>query len=142
MEAKDYFVEGDLSDLKDAYHKRFIYDLLSGNFYVKVSEEKDCTHYDLSIKTRYSNENFTYYVYKDTSSIHNSFWNTNNFIKKDGEELLKAIHNKVLEVIENNKIENLKYEIREELRLAEIDLNKRVEKVNKLKKELDKLINK
>lgn len=141
MKAEDYFVEGDLSDLKDAYHKRFVYELLSGNFYVKVLEdEKDCITYLLTIKTRYSNEEFKYYVYKDSGNIHNALWSHNKFIKRDGEELLKIIHNKALEVIENDKIEYLKYEIKSEIRLVERDLDKRIEKVNKLKEELNKLI--
>lgn len=141
MKAEDYFVEGNLSDLKDAYHKRFVYELLSGNFYVNVIEdENDYLTYLLTIKTRYSNEEFKYHVYKNSGNIHNAFWSYNKFIKRDDSELLKAINNKALEVIESNKIEYLKYEIKSEIRLAERDLDKRIEKVNKLKEELNKLI--
>ena len=59
---------------------------------------------------------------------------------KEDKDLLEASHNKTLEVIENNKIDNLEYEIKTQLRLAEEDLKNRINKINKLKEELNKLI--
>ena len=52
MKIEDYFVEGELSDLKDNYHKRFIYELLIGNFNVSTEENEDYIHYTLNIKNK------------------------------------------------------------------------------------------
>ena len=138
MKIEDYFVEGELSYLKDAYHKRFVYELLTGNFYVRVEEDRDYINYFLTIKTIYSNEEFSYHIIKNNDYI--STYHKKGFLKRENKELLEAIHNKTLEVIENNKIENLKYEIETQLKLAERDLDDRINKVNKLKEELNKLI--
>lgn len=138
MKIEDYFVEGELSDLKDAYHKRFIYELLTGNFYVRVEEDRDYINYFLTIKTRYSTEEFSYYINKNNDYI--STYHKKGSLKSENKELLKTIHNKTLEVIKNNKIENMKYEIETQLKLAERDLDDRINKVNKLKEELNKLI--
>ena len=138
MKIEDYFVEGELSDLKDAYHKRFVYELLTGNFYVRVEEDRDYINYFLTIKTRYSTEEFSYYINKNNYYI--STYHKKGFLKRENKELLETIHNKTLEVIKNNKIENVKYEIETQLKLAERDLNDRINKVNKLKEELNKLI--
>jgi len=64
------------------------------------------------------------------------------FLNKSTEdkELLEAIHNKTLEVIKNNKIDNLEYEIKTQIRLAEQDLKNRIDKINKFKEELNKLV--
>lgn len=138
MKIEDYFVEGELSDLKDAYHKRFIYELLIGNFYVRVEEDRDYINYFLTIKTRYSTEEFNYYVNKNNDYI--GTYHKKGFLKSENKELLKTIHNKTLEVIKNNKIGNLEYEIKTQIRLAEEDLKNRTNKINKLKEELNKLI--
>lgn len=138
MKIEDYFVEGELSDLKDAYHKRFIYELLIGNFYVRVEEDRDYINYFLTIKTRYSTEEFSYYINKNNDYI--STYHKKGFLKSENKELLKTIHNKTLEVIKNNKIGNLEYEIKTQIRLAERDLDDRINKVNRLKEELNKLI--
>lgn len=138
MKIEDYFVEGELSDLKDAYHKRFVYELLTGNFYVRVEEDRDYINYFLTIKTRYSTEEFSYYINKNNDYI--STYHKKGSLKSENKELLKTIHNKTLEVIKNNKIENMKYEIETQLKLAERDLDDRINKVNKLKEELNKLI--
>ena len=138
MKIEDYFVEGELSDLKDAYHKRFVYELLTGNFYVRVEEDRDYINYFLTIKTRYSTEEFSYYINKNNYYI--STYHKKGFLKRENKELLETIHNKTLEVIKNNKIENLKYEIETQLKLAERDLDDRINKVNRLKEELNKLI--
>ena len=138
MKIEDYFVEGELSDLKDAYHKRFVYELLTGNFYVRVEEDRDYINYFLTIKTRYSTEEFSYYINKNNDYI--STYHKKGSLKSENKELLETIHNKTLEVIKNNKIENLKYEIETQLKLAERDLDDRINKVNRLKEELNKLI--
>lgn len=138
MKIEDYFIDEDLSDLKDKYHKRFVYDLLTGNFYVRVEEDRDYINYFLTIKTRYSTEEFSYYINKNNDYI--STYHKKGSLKSENKELLKTIHNKTLEVIKNNKIENVKYEIETQLKLAERDLNDRINKVNKLKEELNKLI--
>lgn len=142
MKIEDYFVEGELSDLKDNYHKRFIYELLIGNFNVSTEENGDCIHYTLNIKTRYSTESFKYYFSKNFNTLNIVYGNYNLFLNKNKEdkELLEAIHNKTLEIIENNKIDNLEYEIKTQLRLAEENLKNRINKINKLKEELNKLI--
>ena len=142
MKIEDYFVEGELSDLKDNYHKRFIYELLTGNFYVSTEENRDYIHYTLAIKTRYSNESFKYYFSKNFNTLNIVYGSYNLFLNKSTEdkELLEAIHNKTLEVIKNNKIDNLEYEIKTQIRLAEQDLKNRIDKINKLKEELNKLI--
>lgn len=69
MKIEDYFIDEDLSDLKDKYHKRFVYDLLTGNFYVRVEEDRDYINYFLTIKTRYSTEEFSYYINKNNDYI-------------------------------------------------------------------------
>lgn len=138
MKPEDYFVEGELSDLKDNYHKRFIYELLIGNFYVRVEEDRDYINYFLTIKTRYSTEEFSYYINKNNDYI--STYHKKGSLKSENKELLRTIHNKTLEVIKNNKIENVKYEIETQLKLAERDLDDRINKVNRLKEELNKLI--
>lgn len=138
MKIEDYFIDEDLSDLKDKYYKRFVYDLLTGNFYVRVEEDRDYINYFLTIKTRYSTEEFSYYINKNNDYI--STYHKKGSLKSENKELLEAIHNKTLETIENNKIENLKYEIEKQLKLAERDLDDRINKVNKLKEELNKLI--
>lgn len=138
MKIEDYFIDEDLSDLKDKYHKRFVYDLLTDNFYVRVEEDRDYINYFLTIKTRYSTEEFSYYINKNNDYI--STYHKKGSLKSENKELLKTIHNKTLEVIKNNKIENVKYEIETQLKLAERDLNDRINKVNKLKEELNKLI--
>jgi hypothetical protein len=138
MKIEDYFIDEDLSDLKDKYHKRFVYDLLTGNFYVRVEEDRDYINYFLTIKTRYSTEEFSYYINKNNDYI--STYHKKGSLKSENKELLKTIHNKTLEVIKNNKIENVKYEIETQLKLAERDLNDRINKVNRLKEELNKLI--
>lgn len=138
MKPEDYFVEGELSDLKDNYHKRFIYELLIGNFYVRTEEDRDYISYFLTIKTRYSTEEFSYYINKNNDYI--STYHKKGSLKSENKELLEAIHNKTLEVIKNNKIENVKYEIETQLKLAERDLDDRINKVNRLKEELNKLI--
>ena len=138
MKIEDYFIDEDLSDLKDKYYKRFVYDLLTGNFYVRVEEDRDYINYFLTIKTRYSTEEFSYYINKNNDYI--STYHKKGSLKSENKELLKAIHNKTLETIENNKIENLKYEIETQLKLAERDLDDRINKVNRLKEELNKLI--
>lgn len=142
MKIEDYFVEGELSDLKDNYHKRFIYELLIGNFNVSTEENKDYIHYTLNIKTRYSTESFKYYFSKNFNTLNIVYGSYNLFLNKNKEdkELLEAIHSKTLEIIENNKIDNLEYEIKTQLRLAEEDLKNRINKINKLKEELNKLI--
>ena len=138
MKPEDYFVEGELSDLKDNYHKRFIYELLIGNFYVRTEEDRDYISYFLTIKTRYSTEEFSYYINKNNDYI--STYHKKGSLKSENKELLEAIHSKTLEIIENNKIDNLEYEIKTQLRLAEEDLKNRINKINKLKEELNKLI--
>lgn len=138
MKIEDYFIDEDLSDLKDKYHKRFVYDLLTGNFYVRVEEDRDYINYFLTIKTRYSTEEFSYYINKNNDYI--STYHKKVSLKSENKELLKTIHNKTFEVIKNNKIENVKYEIETQLKLAKRDLNDRMNKVNRLKEELNKLI--
>lgn len=142
MKIEDYFVEGELSDLKDNYHKRFIYELLTGNFCVSTEENKDCIHYTLAIKTRYSTESFKYYFSKNFNTLNIVYGSYNLFLNKNTEdkELLEAIHNKTLEVIKNNKIDNLEYEIKTQIRLAKQDLKNRIDKINKFKEELNRLV--
>lgn len=138
MKIEDYFVEGELSDLKDNYHKRFIYELLIGNFYVRVEENRDYINYFLTIKTRYSTEEFSYYINKNNDYI--STYHKKGSLKSENKELLRTIHNKTLEVIKNNKIDNLEYEIKTQIRLAEQDLKNRIDKINKFKEELNRLV--